>query len=98
MLTTYLFLSCKLVTSFSTFLSSILFDKNGEKSNYEVHVVFQGIEHQLQENILLHNLLSIQNCLLEGFVTLPNHINYLYSNIYDMMILDFYHNLSYICY
>ena len=43
-------------------------------------------------------LLSIQLYLRDALATLPNHINYLHPNIEDMMILYFYHNLSYICY
>ena len=52
---TYTVLSCKLVTSFSTFSIFIL---SGKKmvSHYEVHVVFQHIEHQLQKNIFHHFL------------------------------------------
>ena len=37
--------------------------------------------------------LSIQNYLLEAFVTLPNRMNCLHPNIEDMTILYFYHNL-----
>ena len=46
---TYSNLSCKLVTSFSIFSNFILSEK--KVSPYEIHVIFQGIEHQLQENI-----------------------------------------------
>ena len=57
-------------------------------NHYEVHVTFQGIEHQVQENILHHFLrysflkilheidkfiFSIQNYLLEAFDTLLIH-------------------------
>ena len=57
-------------------------------SHYEVYVTFQGIEHQLQENILHHFLcysflkslheiekflLFIQNYLLKAFDTLFIH-------------------------
>ena len=45
----YLVLSCKLATSFS--VSQV------ERINhYEIHVFFQDIEHQLQENDLHHFL------------------------------------------
>ena len=48
---TYLVLSCKLATSFSTFSIFIL---SGE--DYEVHAIFLDIRHQLQENIVHHFL------------------------------------------
>ena len=38
-------------------------------------------------------ILFLQNFLLEGFVTLPNHINYLHFDIEDVTTLYFYHNL-----
>ena len=54
MRTPYSVLSCKLVTSFKTFQFSFFPLKM--VSHYEVYVIFQGIEHQLQENILHHSL------------------------------------------
>ena len=65
-------------------------------THYEVHVIFGGIEHQLQENVLHHFLhynsleilykiekflLSIQAYSLETFATLTYHINDLHPNI-----------------
>ena len=47
-------LSCKLVTDFSTYSMLILYGKRGK--HYELHVIFQDIEHQLQENIFHHSL------------------------------------------
>ena len=47
--------------------------------------------------IKLNYLLSTQNYLLEAFATLPNHINYLHTNIKYVTILYFYDNLSCIC-
>ena len=81
-------------------------------NHYEVYVIFQNIEHQLQENILYHFLHysfyeifiklrsifhSTHNYLPEAFATLPNRIDYLYLNIYDIAILYFHHNYSGIC-
>ena len=51
---TYSVLSCKLATSFSAFLIFILPGKNG--NHYEVHVMFQDIENQFQDNIIDHFL------------------------------------------
>ena len=45
---TYSYSSYQLVTSFSAFL---IFFLAKIVSHYEVHVIFLGIEHQLQENI-----------------------------------------------
>ena len=60
----YSVLSCKLATSFST---SLIFNRSGKMVNYyEVHVVFQDIEHQLQENILqyfLHHSFFLKSSL-----------------------------------
>ena len=51
---TYLILSCKLVTSFTIFLSFIFFHGN-MVNHYEVDVNFQDIEYQLQDiNYLLY--------------------------------------------
>ena len=43
-------------------------------------------------------LLSTTYYILEGFVTFPNHINYLHPSTEDMTIIYFYHNISCICY
>ena len=54
MCTTCPFLSCKLPRSFSTFSIFIL---SGKMVNqFEVHIIFQDIENQLEENILHHFL------------------------------------------
>ena len=82
-------------------------------NHYEVHVIFQDIEHQLEKNILHHfprytffyeifiKLKSIfdplQVIYWKLFATLTNHINYLHPNIEDMTILYFYHDISCIC-
>ena len=73
-------------------------------NHYLVHVIFHDIEHQYRKNILhqfLHynfyeifiKLRSIfhplKTFLLEGFATLPNHINYLHPIIEDTTILYF---------
>ena len=102
---TFSVLSYKIATSFWIFHSSPSQVKM--VNPYEVHVIFQDIEHQLQKDILHHflhhNVLwnfinrSTQSYLLEAFMKLPNHINYLHPNIEDMTILYFYHNLSCIC-
>ena len=79
-------------------------------NHHEVHVIFEDIEHQLQENIsfitffiivfyeIFIKLRSIfdplKKKIWKAFVTLPKHINYLQPNIEDMTILYFYHNIS----
>ena len=50
----YSVLFCKLATSFSPFSISFILVKTA--NHYEVDVMFQVIEHQLQENILHHFL------------------------------------------
>ena len=49
---TYSVLSYKLATSFSSFTSFQIKKTN----HYEVHVIFENIEHQLEENIFHHFL------------------------------------------
>ena len=51
---TYSVLTCKVATSFSLFKP--LFFQVKMVNHYEVHVIFQDIERQLQENILHHFL------------------------------------------
>ena len=83
-------------------------------NHYEVHVIFQDAEHQLQEKILFHFLHyfffneifiklrsvfdPLKNYLLEAFATFPIHISDLHPSIQYMAIFYFYHNLSRICY
>ena len=49
---TYSVLSYKLATSFSSFTSFQIKKTN----HYEVHIIFENIEHQLEENIFHHFL------------------------------------------
>ena len=74
-------------------------------NHYEVHVIFQDIEHQLQGNILQNFRLIF--VFYEIFIKLriifdPLKIIYWkllqHPNIEDMIILYLYHNLSCICY
>ena len=51
---TYWVLSCKLVTSFSTFRFS--FSQVKMVNHCEIHVIFKDIEYHLRENILHHFL------------------------------------------
>ena len=94
----YSVLSCKLAISFRLFQYSFFQVKMA--NHYEVHLIFQDAEHQLQENILHHFLFIVffleilielrsifESYLLEAFATLPSHMNYLHRKIEDMTIL-----------
>ena len=60
-------------------------------NHYEIHVIFQDIEHQFQENVQIQKYLQSTKKHL-----LLNYINYLHPNIKDMTIFYSYHNFSYI--
>ena len=103
----YFVLSCELAISFSTFSSFILSGKM--VIHYEFHVIFQDIEHQLQENTIHHFLhcsffyetfIKLKSVFIqsEAFATLANHPDNLHPNIEGRTILYFYHSISCICY
>ena len=66
-------------------------------NHYEVNVIFQDTEHQLQKKFPSKYFLSTQNYLLEAFATLSNHTNYLHPNIEYRAIPYFYYHLPCTC-
>ena len=109
---TYSLLSCKLATSFSTFLIFILSDKNCQIIiklmqffriliiNFEKISFIPFLPYIFFMKYLLIDKCywSTQNYLLGAFLTLPNQITYWYPNIEYMTILCSCHNLSCIFY